>query len=159
MYLPSGVYSGPSSSPLKSVSRVSSPLPSAAIGATAGVVDERAAVARPVGRFEGLGRAQDALPAAGRDVEDLQDASDVVPVGHEAFLRRTDDPDVAERGLLDDARIVRAEEEASVDLVAQGQIGELALGHGIAEAGDGHRVGVPLPLQLDEVGSGDGRLD
>ena len=87
-------------------------------------------------------------------VEDLEDASDVVAVGHEALLRGPDDPHVAEDGPLDDVRVVRAEEEADVDLVAQGQIGELARGEGVAEARDGHGVGVALPLELDDVGAG-----
>ena len=67
------------------------------------------------------------LAVAAGHVQDLEVAADVVAIGNEAVLGRTDDAHVAEDRLLHDVGVVRAEEQAGVDLVAQGEVGEAVL--------------------------------
>ena len=86
--------------------------PPAALGAAGGVVDERAPVPRPVRRLEGLGRAVDHLPVPRPHVEDLEAASEVVPVRDEALAGRAVEAHVAEDGALHHLRVVRAERRA-----------------------------------------------
>ena len=125
--------------------------PAALLPVAARVVDEGAAVARPVGRLEGLGRAVEELAMPAGHVEDLEVAPDVVPIGNEPLPGGPDDAHVAEDRPLEHLRVVRAEEEPHEHVVAQTEVGELHGGEGIAEAGGGEGIGVALPLELDDV--------
>ena len=91
----------------------------ALVAAAAAVVNQRAAVRRPVRRFERQLGAVNRLPPAALHVEQLEHAADVVAIRHEAVLRRPDDADVAEHGALDDVGIVRAQRQADQHLVAE----------------------------------------
>jgi hypothetical protein len=62
------------------------------------------------------------LAVAAGQVQDLELAAQVVAVGNEAIPGRTDEAHVAEDRLLHHVGVVGAEEEARVDLVAQGDV-------------------------------------
>ena len=64
----------------------------------------------------------DLLPAA-LHVEDLEHAADVVAVGDEAVLRRTDQPDILEDRPLGHLGIVRAEREPDEHLITEADVG------------------------------------
>ena len=84
----------------------------------------------------GLGVEHRAL--AGRDVHHLEVAADVVAIRRPAGLRRHDDADVAEDRLLRHLRVVRADEQADVDLVAEIDVGHLRARERLAELRDRH---------------------
>ncbi len=133
--------------------------PAVALRAAAAVVDQGLPVGSPVGRLEGLGRAQDDLAVAALEVEELQVAADVVAIGDEPVLGRTDDPDVAKDRPLRHCGVVGAEEESHVDGVAQRQVGKPGDRVWIAEARRGEDEAVPFPLELDDVGPANRRFD
>src|SRR5690606_1472379 len=83
------------------------------------VVDQRRTVWRPIRRLEGLLRAEDDLAVPATYVEQLESAADVVAIGREVGLRRAREPHVAEDDLLDDIRIVRAQEQPDLHLVVE----------------------------------------
>jgi hypothetical protein len=95
----------------------------------------------------------DDLAASRFDVEDLEDAADVVAVGREALADGPDDTDVAEDRLFHHVRVVRAQEEPHVDLVAEVDVLDLAGREEVPEACDGERVGAALARELDDVGA------
>ena len=123
----------------------------------AGVVDQRAAVGRPVGRLERLlGAVDDLLPAA-LHVEDLEHAADVLGIRLEPVLHRPDEPDIFEDRPLRDVAVVRAEREPDEHVIAEVDVGDLRGGKGIAELRGRKDVGLPLALDLDDVGALDRR--
>ena len=96
---------------------------------------------------------------ARRDVHHLEVAADVVAIGHPARLGRHDDADVAERRRLLDRGVVRAGEQADVDVGTEIGAVELGVHHRLAEPGDAHDEPSSFALQLEDVGALDGRLD
>ena len=115
------------------------------------VVDQRLAVPGPVGRLERLGRAVHDRALPRRDVEDLQIAPDVVPVGHEPVPRGGRDAHVAERGSFDHRVVMRADEQPDVDRVAERQVPHSYRRQAVPEAAHGECVPVPRPLELNDV--------
>src|SRR6266566_9444497 len=86
------------------------------------VVDQSRAVGCPVRRFKRLRGAVDELAAAGSHFEDFQMTSNVIPVRNEVGLGRAYDAHVAESRVLDHVRVVRTEEQAGINIVAERQI-------------------------------------
>jgi hypothetical protein len=117
----------------------------------AAVVDEGAAVARPVGCLEGLLGSIDHLPAARLDVEDLEQAANVVSIRDEAILCGTYDPDVAEDGAFHHVDFVRAQREADVEGVSKRDVRHFARREGIPELSRRQRVGIAFSLELNDV--------
>ncbi len=88
--------------------------------------------------------------AAG-DVEDLQPAAEIVPVGDEIVAGRDHDPHVAEERPLHRLLVVRADEQSDVDLVAQLQSPQVLARERLPEAGHRHGVGAVAAGELDDL--------
>ena len=115
-----------------------------AVEAAVPVVDERAPVARPVRRLQGVGDGVDDPAPPRRHVEDFEAAPDVVAVLDEARGRRDSDAHAVEEGALGYVLIVRADEEADVDLLAEREALDAPRRERLAEARGRHDERVAL---------------
>jgi hypothetical protein len=80
--------------------------PAPSLAAAAAVVDERAAVRRPIRCLDGRRRTVQDLAMTRGDVQRLEHAPDEIAIGHEAFFGGTNDADVANDGALGDVCVV-----------------------------------------------------
>ena len=125
----------------------------------AAVEDQCLAVGGPVRCLDRDRRRVQHRPVPGLDVQHFEVAADVVAIRHPADLGRHDDADVGERRRLLHLRVVRAGEEADMDVGTEVRAVELGVDHRLAEPGHAHDEPAAFALQLDHVGVGDRGAD
>src|SRR5262249_59132243 len=127
------------------------------VKASFAIVDQRLAIAGPVGRLKRVRRPVNHPPVACRYVENLNIAADIVSIGYEVVVGWPGDLYIAKQNLLDYISIMRANEESDIDVVSQRQIGNHLGCKGLAKPRHRHDVTRPLPSTLSHTPSLDRR--
>jgi len=83
------------------------------------IVDQSAAVRRPVRGLPGVVRSRQHLPVPALDLEDLEKTAQIVPVLHQGIRGRIEDADIGEFGLFVKFVVVGTDEKAGQQIVLE----------------------------------------
>src|SRR5215470_3169773 len=110
------------------------------IQAAFAVIDQRLAIASPVGRLQRVGRHVNHPPVPCRYIQYFNIAADIVSVRHEVVPGGSGDLDIPKQSLLDYVFVMRANEESHIDFISQRQTRNLLGRKGLTKPGDRHNI-------------------